>query len=864
MAVLQISRIQVRRGKKNSGTGIPQLSSGEFGWAVDTQELYIGNGSVSEGSPNVGNTRVLTENDFDTLVQSVFDTILQSNPGESITQFYQYRPTALDLETGLLGPTVRPLQSKLDDIVSAKAFGVTPNGETDVTGALQLALDQLYLNSTYRDGPNDSTWKVILTLEPGIYLLSGVLEIPPFATIRGAGIDKTVIRQTGEGAMSITTINDNTEVDKSLTTTTYSNQPRFIELSNLTIENLGNDVCLELNAVRDSLFENVKFKGNTRLLEEISGETKLWVNTEYPGFPDNGLPGNFSVSSDNGSIIVSSNLEPESTSGFIWISQNFGETWTKITQPGQRRWSSFACSSDGSKIVTAEYDGNIWTSADSGTTWVEQTAPGAKPWSDIACSSDGSIIYAIESNGLCYKSNDSGVTWEVTDATASSCRCVACSADGSIVLAGGSLTNNLYLSTNGGTSWTIPLTSNDFISVAMDSAGNNMVAVEVVGDVFVSNNGGLTWTNKTNDPQTNYYNSFVSNDGSTMIVNYTGVYFSYDYGATWHLDQYGPYNFISANKSDGKRILGRGEQSWVIYYGTLPSSLGPRTVEEGVGINLKAKSSLVTCDNNIFKNCKFENLQFPVNSDYDIQNNVFVNCTFKDLETGIRFGVNSNGTTGQEYGPRNNKILNSSFTNINQIGINIVKGTGNISQSNTFKSVGNDGGPNPLNLYPIINFSESGNISTNDYFDRSVELGSSNLYLNYPYVSEISGMVMSDIKFNHTLTVEFQENPTPLFRLPGDVSAIYLVHYSYISSVAGIVRQGTLKVVADLSSYPAHILTSEEFDVTGILDNATNLMLEGSHQDTDLDSADDTVVISYTNSTVDDSGTFHYWFEIIS
>ena len=46
MAVVQISKIQIRRGKKNSDSGVPQLSSAELAWAVDTQELFIGNGSV--------------------------------------------------------------------------------------------------------------------------------------------------------------------------------------------------------------------------------------------------------------------------------------------------------------------------------------------------------------------------------------------------------------------------------------------------------------------------------------------------------------------------------------------------------------------------------------------------------------------------------------------------------------------------------------------------------------------------------------------------------------------------------------------------------------------------------------------------
>lgn len=67
MAITQISRIQQRRGKANSGTGLPQLASGELAWAIDTQQLFIGNGAVSEGAPLVGNTRLLTELDLEAI-----------------------------------------------------------------------------------------------------------------------------------------------------------------------------------------------------------------------------------------------------------------------------------------------------------------------------------------------------------------------------------------------------------------------------------------------------------------------------------------------------------------------------------------------------------------------------------------------------------------------------------------------------------------------------------------------------------------------------------------------------------------------------------------------------------------------------
>jgi hypothetical protein len=59
MAIVQISRIQQRRGLQQD---LPQLSSAELGWSVDAQKLYIGNGTLEEGAPDLGLTEILTEN----------------------------------------------------------------------------------------------------------------------------------------------------------------------------------------------------------------------------------------------------------------------------------------------------------------------------------------------------------------------------------------------------------------------------------------------------------------------------------------------------------------------------------------------------------------------------------------------------------------------------------------------------------------------------------------------------------------------------------------------------------------------------------------------------------------------------------
>jgi hypothetical protein len=58
MAIVQISRITNRKGLAEN---VPQLAGAELGWAIDERRLFIGNGTLEEGAPVIGNTEVLTE-----------------------------------------------------------------------------------------------------------------------------------------------------------------------------------------------------------------------------------------------------------------------------------------------------------------------------------------------------------------------------------------------------------------------------------------------------------------------------------------------------------------------------------------------------------------------------------------------------------------------------------------------------------------------------------------------------------------------------------------------------------------------------------------------------------------------------------
>ena len=246
MAVVQISRIQVRRGQKNQGSGLPQLASGELGWAIDTRELFIGNGAVSEGAPAVGNTKVLTE----------YDDLFR------LAETYNYRADDSYILTGpnSSNPVLRTLQERLDDRVSVRSFGAKGDGVQVATSQLQTAIDQLYINSATKSSAQS---RVKLHLEAGEYLIDDVLYLPPYVTLIGAGSGKTIIKQTTSGKGIFQTVNSSSTPGNPAndSTSTTNNQAQNILIEGMTLEVTSVAKALVLQSCRDSKFNDVEFKG---------------------------------------------------------------------------------------------------------------------------------------------------------------------------------------------------------------------------------------------------------------------------------------------------------------------------------------------------------------------------------------------------------------------------------------------------------------------------------------------------------------------------------------------------------------------------------------------------------------------------
>lgn len=227
MSVIQISKIQVRRGRKSDVGSVPQLSSAEFAWAVDTQELYIGNGSIAEGAPYVGNTKILTEH----------DNLLE------LTSGYQFAST----DPVITRSVTRSLQSKLDETVSVVDYGAVPDGSTDCTLAFEAAFADLFKSV-------ETAYRKVLLVPNGRYsfnLPNRPLRIPSWATIHGENQKETVLDIGNSGIEFVSS--DGTGPGEF----SDSDFPSNIKISNLTIEH--GDGQTEITASRSCEFEKVKW-----------------------------------------------------------------------------------------------------------------------------------------------------------------------------------------------------------------------------------------------------------------------------------------------------------------------------------------------------------------------------------------------------------------------------------------------------------------------------------------------------------------------------------------------------------------------------------------------------------------------------
>ena len=250
MAVIEIAKIQVRRGQETVGA-VPQLAPGEFGWAQDTENLYIGK-RISEGANTDENSRILSQKDYDNLFAIVMGA---GRTAVASTSTYRYRD---DISYSDLASTTTFIGKKLDAFVSLTDFGVTANSSgTDIYTQLVLAIENLFSNNylgydTVRN----------LLIPAGIYYVSDTVDLPPNTRLIGEGRGATTLLSQNNDRPIFRTIYSDGANFNSPTLQSQLN-PKNILIKNLTLAyststSTAQPLVLIDNA-ENSVIDNVEF-----------------------------------------------------------------------------------------------------------------------------------------------------------------------------------------------------------------------------------------------------------------------------------------------------------------------------------------------------------------------------------------------------------------------------------------------------------------------------------------------------------------------------------------------------------------------------------------------------------------------------
>lgn len=245
MAIVQISRITNRKGLQ---ADLPQLAGAELGWSIDERRLFIGNGTLQEGAPVVGNTEILTE----------FSDILNFQT----TYTYKGEAAGYIVQTGATPgtPVVQSLQSWMDQWASIKDFGAVGDGVTDDTDAINRALYQLYCREV------NPQIRRSLYFPAGVYLINQTIIIPPYATLVGEGKDNSVIKMAAGDDSALRAYVARTGDSLQQTGANIGNNgatvPQYVTVQDLGFETADNAVdVLLVEEATNCAFTNVNFLG---------------------------------------------------------------------------------------------------------------------------------------------------------------------------------------------------------------------------------------------------------------------------------------------------------------------------------------------------------------------------------------------------------------------------------------------------------------------------------------------------------------------------------------------------------------------------------------------------------------------------
>ena len=776
MAVIEIAKVQIRRGQENQ-TGIPQLDPGEFGWAEDTEHLFIGK-RIVEGAVDDNNTRILTELDLEE-----FRT-LALNTGTAASA-YKYRNGVSYIDSSIIS-----VQTKLDSTnPSLVDWGVTISSDPqDITSNLRDAITTLFQNPYYLTDARRQ-----LLIPPGDYYISGVIDLPPYTSLVGSGEGITFLTLTTSTTNMFRTI-DGTSAQfggpfnfDSKQMTGGPRAAKNVAIENMTLQ-YRYDInttksLLSLDNVQDARIKNVRF-------------TKQANTSSYFTNP----------------VILSTGTDPLTTfSGTDTFAVRTVNTLVAGT-------TATIASSGIGKLVVNTLTYPAYASIDPSTSTWYITGETNSAYYGIYNQVTGTNINTVTHVATVFTQ----ISWDFTSQTTGTYRL---SQDNSF--AGVDFRKGNYYIEHANLTNPAKL----LFEVSLDVYANSSTTKAAVGSgigVFAVNTVTYPAYANLNIIDFKYYLSGVNTDGGALngqttqiigvaststpdtILLYTqdGWVFNSANTSTYQLRNFSTNAGIFITKSSGLNFSTPSDP-YNLLFDPLKDTYGITTY--GTGIEMRGyDNGLNSGDTSLAKNITIENCVFDgmgtgVLATGTVTYPIIESSVFNNLYQGVVFSA-----TNATVGPSNAIITKNRFQNIIQQGIYVSDNfiapfvaSNHRSVENLFVQVGNGINTDQNGAYlddqttsaafPVITFNSRGNVSTNDTFvrrqkaeSRSTDFGS--FYYNPLVVGHTS------LDDGATYLVDTGGNlVTDIFKIPlTDSDQVATIRYQLTTN--SISRKGELLV----------------------------------------------------------------------
>ena len=472
MAIVSISRIQHRRGLQQD---LPLLASAELGWSLDTQKLYIGNGTTAEGAPRTGVTEILTEHS-DVLALAETYTFKNADAGYTPTtggRNSRLNAIAYGASTYVAVGVNGGIVTSVDTVTWTPVYGGTSNTLNDVCFGdgkfVAVGASGTIIYSTDGSVWNKANTSVFLTLTGITYAGGAIISFVAISntgsvitssdaitwTVQSSGVTdslNSIAYSETDGVLGVAGNNGIILSSTNAATWTIEPTPTNYNLKSINYTQdqwiATGEFCTILISPEDAtdwqygFADTFRASANNGTLWTLVGDGGIiyYIDTVFSATELNATT---SPTTNNLNDVIYSSIDNQfvaiGSAGTILTSSD-GLAWNTQSSGVSENLNKIIYDSANGLYVVVGNTGTILTSSD-GVTWTEETSGvndnlyGIEVWTTtttyIAVGDGGTIL--TSSNGTSWTARVSGVSNGLNSVTISSTRAVVVGTEGTIL-----------------------------------------------------------------------------------------------------------------------------------------------------------------------------------------------------------------------------------------------------------------------------------------------------------------------------------------------------------------------------------------------------------------------------------------------